>query len=603
MKSKKNNKTKVIKLVLIVLNTMLIVSTGLIKTQYLLDAFFVALIPVIGCSIILFRSLDEQVKDLDKRDICIAFILASVFMLMLSIEQVAKVLVHMDNEIQHLIFKVLFLPIFFSSLIICLYFALQKTKNGLDGTVCINSRDKVQGEESQNKFLCLYKPTWIVVLTAIYFFLAYFPGDPCSDVPVSIIENSHVFSDWHTVGWEMFMRFFVYATKNWTILVIAQGVLLCLAHNYAIGFLIENYHSLKIGYIYSLLNVTVGIMQFRYMVNMTKDTNFLFTMIFFIVAVMCCIKKEKHEIRDFAIVALSGSFASLFRHMSLQIVLLTIVVMVVILSVKEKHIDKKTLTYGFFSLAGVVIAYTILINIVGFSILKAEKNPEYVSYTVPMNVVGAMAFRNQNTGEYIPEDVIAKMELIMPIEKWSDCYCSYDADVIARTWHKVGDDILKLNDKEMQQNLISLNWYFLTHNPKSYLISFFDINSIVWEIATPADEVVYYVVSSDRNEILHMNKGAAFYTMEELIEYISKRPILSAMILRGGIAAFCMLFAFVVLILKKSRLWVATLSIVLYDASLMVSIPQANSRYSMPVIVCAILFMIVAITEENVSKR
>lgn len=574
---------------LLVLNALLIICTMLIRTKYMLDAFYVALIPIVISSIIILRQNEVELR-INKRYVVVAFVLSLIFIFMLSVEQVLKMIIQMDNELNHLIFKVLFLPVLFFNTFISIYYLLYKSNN-------LKLGDMVSCNDNAGDFksFFIYKPAWIIIATAVLFYLAYFPGDPSSDVPSSIIENGHVFSDWHTLGWEYFMRGCVYFTKNWSCLVIAQTFLLICAHNYVIGFLYKRFKSEIACYLYAILNVTIGVMQFRYMVNMTKDINFLFSMLVFTISVMSITSKEERTAKDYVVLGVLGLFASLYRHFSLEIVLATLIILLMALILDKKaYITKKQIGIFVSITASIILAHLLLVNILGFGVLKAEKNPDYVKFSIPMNLVSAMAYRNQISGEYIPDEVVDEMEKVMPIEKWSDCYCNYDADVVSRRWSKVGDDILKLNDREMQKRIISLNWYFLTHNTKSYVISLFDINSIVWEIATPIDEEIYYVVSVDRTDIMHLYKGVPFYTIEDLVEFIARRPILSTLTLRGGMALFVLILSFSLLIMKRSRLVIGIIPIVLYAVSLLISIPQSNSRYSMPIIVFAILFSIIS---------
>lgn len=574
---------------LLVLNALLIICTMLIRTKYMLDAFYVALIPIVISSIIILRQNEVELR-INKRYVVVAFVLSLIFIFMLSVEQVLKMIIQMDNELNHLIFKVLFLPVLFFNTFISIYYLLYKSNN-------LKLGDMVSCNDNAGDFksFFIYKPAWIIIATAVLFYLAYFPGDPSSDVPSSIIENGHVFSDWHTLGWEYFMRGCVYFTKNWSCLVIAQTFLLICAHNYVIGFLYKRFKSEIACYLYAILNVTIGVMQFRYMVNMTKDINFLFSMLVFTISVMSITFKEERTAKDYVVLGVLGLFASLYRHFSLEIVLATLIILLMALILDKKaYITKKQIGIFVSITASIILAHLLLVNILGFGVLKAEKNPDYVKFSIPMNLVSAMAYRNQISGEYIPDEVVDEMEKVMPIEKWSDCYCNYDADVVSRSWSKVGDDILKLNDREMQKRIISLNWYFLTHNTKSYVISLFDINSIVWEIATPIDEEIYYVVSVDRTDIMHLYKGVPFYTIEDLVEFIARRPILSTLTLRGGMALFVLILSFSLLIMKRSRLVIGIIPIVLYAVSLLISIPQSNSRYSMPIIVFAILFSIIS---------
>lgn len=608
---------KLLTTVLTVLSVVVIICIGLIRTRFMLDAFYVALIPIVGSTAVLLIYKEAVLENFfsNKLYVLVSFIGSVIFMVMLSIEEVARMIIKIDGEIQHLIFKVLFLPVLFLSIYICNYWILitaNSTKPAMGEVDSDLGKGAKAEDNNKNRFLGILKPTWILIVTMAYYVIAYFPGAPCTDLNASMMDKSPVFSDWHPLAWEYFLRIFAYIPKNWFGIVLAQSVFLVMAHNYVIKYLLRKYNNIKICYLYSILNITVGFIQFRFVPDMTKDTNFIFTMFFFVISAMYFIEKEKSPTRDYIILGVSAFLASSFRHTSFPVVMITMVVMFVVIELgyRNKKADledkqaalngaKKRLLCAVAVIAAVGAAYFTSTEIIGFRILKAERNPEYVKYTVPMNVVGAMAFRNQEAGMYIPEDIIADMELIMPIEKWSDCYCSYDADVIARTWHKVGEDILKLNDKDMQKNLIGLNWYFLKHNPKEYILSFFDINSIVWEMSTPIDQGIYPVVCKDREGMPHMFKGAAFDTVEDTLDYVDSRPILVAITMRGGLALYVLMLAFVILIIKRSRLWVAIIPIMIYSASLMLAVPQSTYRFSMPITLFAILFGIVMFYEKN----
>ncbi len=110
---------------LLVLNALLIICTMLIRTKYMLDAFYVALIPIVISSIIILRQNEVELR-INKRYVVVAFVLSLIFIFMLSVEQVLKMIIQMDNELNHLIFKVLFLPVlFFNTFIYLIYCSIQ----------------------------------------------------------------------------------------------------------------------------------------------------------------------------------------------------------------------------------------------------------------------------------------------------------------------------------------------------------------------------------------------------------------------------------------------------------------------------------------------
>ena len=67
--------------------------------------------------------------------------------------------------------------------------------------------------------------------------------------------------------------------------------------------------------------------------------------------------------------------------------------------------------------------------------------------------------------EDLPEKDIETLEQIIPIEKWRDYYDKYYADSLSRTWGSIGEDALKLRDKDFQREIILLNAKFLIKYP------------------------------------------------------------------------------------------------------------------------------------------
>lgn len=109
-------------------------------------------------------------------------------------------------------------------------------------------------------------------------------------------------------------------------------------------------------------------------------------------------------------------------------------------------------------------------------------NEDYVKYTIPVAMAGAVASK-----EDLPEKDIETLEQIIPIEKWRDYYDKYYADSLSRTWGSIGENALKLRDKDFQREIILLNAKFLIKYPITYLTAYFDMTSIVWEMGTPSD--------------------------------------------------------------------------------------------------------------------
>lgn len=141
---------------LLIINAILIICTMLIRTKYMLDAFYVALIPIVISSIIIWRQNEIELR-INKRYLVVALVLSLIFILMLSVEQVLKMIIQMDNELNHLIFKVLFLPVLFFNIFISIYYLLYKSNN-------LKLGDMVSCNDNAGDFksFFIYKPTWII---------------------------------------------------------------------------------------------------------------------------------------------------------------------------------------------------------------------------------------------------------------------------------------------------------------------------------------------------------------------------------------------------------------------------------------------------------
>ncbi|MEJ8733148.1 MULTISPECIES: hypothetical protein, partial [unclassified Blautia] len=170
------------------------------------------------------------------------------------------------------------------------------------------------------------------------------------------------------------------------------------------------------------------------------------------------------------------------RHMGNVIVLITLLALL-LYEWKSKYTDTKKRKKQLLFLLGVSILIPVfLINILGSHVLHMVPNEEYVKYSVPVSMAGAVASK-----ETLDAEDIAVLEEIMPLEKWQSCYDKYYADSLSRTWGAIGDDALKLRDKDFQKKILLLNAKFLFKYPVTYLTAYFDMTSIIWEMGTPAD--------------------------------------------------------------------------------------------------------------------
>ena len=74
------------------------------------------------------------------------------------------------------------------------------------------------------------------------------------------------------------------------------------------------------------------------------------------------------------------------------------------------------------------------VNYIGYNILEAEENPEYIAYTTPLYMVSSMA----NDGVEFPDEDRKMLEQVATLEEWSSYYNKYWLDDVARDYGKIG---------------------------------------------------------------------------------------------------------------------------------------------------------------------
>ncbi len=570
------------------LNIVLIFLIGLVRTKYMCAAFTFSIIPLVASCIML---KDQELHLCREKRISVwSFLLTGLFMFMLSAESAFRMLLTMDYEPIHLVFKILYFPLTMIAVYICSYYTLQKAmKNGMRPAE--ETKEQQGKKETGYKCMGLYKPTWIIVAVVAVFTLAYYPGEIGWDIyNMMNVAASGSLSDWHTVSFMLLMEGCMALFGGIFGLTLVQAVCFILVENYAIGYLYHRFSSQgeKIARVYAILSVSIGIIAYRYIPTLCKDITFYEAVFAFSIAVLYYLQKDRGNWKDYTSMAVFGLFSSLFRHMAIIIVMITLIVVAI-----SRLRTKRAECYKILAIIPIpVVGFILVVNVLAFGILGAEKNPGYIKYSIPMNMVGAMAYRSVETGEAISEESMKIMERIMPLSQWVEAYNKYDSDIIGRPSGIVGDNIYKLNDPQNGKDILLLNVRYLMQNPKSYLVSYFDITSLVWEITSPVDGVVYTPINyGDFSKVLHMRKGCFFYLSESISAYLSENSVTVAIVMRGGLSVFALLLFSVLYILKKRmREWIAMLPIMLYTAMLMVSIPQPQTRYVFAITQYAIFF-------------
>lgn len=574
---------------IVVLNIVTIMLIGMLRTVYMLGAFDVSIIPLILASFFVLRE-DFEFFNSKKMTLWSCF-LTGLFLLMLSIEQVARVLVRMNHEPIHMVFKIIYLPVLLIAVYISVSGILQYAMAEKSKAIIVSSADAEETDELK-KFMGLYRPTWLIAAVVAFIVLAYYPGEFNVDADIClrwVLDG--VWNDWHTVSFLMFIKLCLALFRVPFMVMVVQAVCFVLVQNYAVSIIWKTFQKKKLCMYYAIASVTIGFVAIRYISGFCKDITYFEAMFAFSLSVLEYLMAKQPQKRHYICMAIFGVLASFFRHGAIVPVICVYVVLFLYMLCRKTSEEavrdkKKELTRVGALFLMPIVANFLVINVLAFGILNAEPSPGYFMYCVPTNIIGGMAYRACEAGEVIDPEDQELMERIMPIEEWAEGYVPYLSDGLAKKGAS------KLMEADNRKNVILLNAHFLLKNPKSYLLTFFDVNSIVWEIARPFDGGEYTILSSpDYPEWGYMQKGSFYYASEKLNAYIMEVPIAVAILMRGGLSLFAVFVSMVICILKRSKkLWIPMLMVLVYCALMMLSIQANVTRYIFCITQYAIFF-------------
>lgn len=576
----------------IMLDIVCITMIGLVRTAYMLDAFSVSVIPI-GASVLIFLFAKDYRPFGNRKDRIWVILLSIMFIVMLSLEEAVKMLLKMDGEPFNAVFRFVYpISLVFSVLTDVDYMLFKAESMGSDSLTGSDG-----AKITHRKFLGIYDAVWLLIPIMYVFAAAYFPGTLNSDLDLEWIGGgTPKWSDWHTVGFAFFVRLCTLVIRKPFMITVGQTLMYVLTANYTVKVLYRHFPNRKnIGYVYALLYMVFGSYCLMHVADMVKDNCSTPMLIAFAVSLLDHILSREHDKRGYINIVITGFLASIFRHTLVWVVAAT-VLCVAVSEVRRKDDDGKRMSRECRALAAaaaaIVSMYLLLTEVFAFGILGAEKNPAFVKYSIPMNLAGAMAYRNAVTGLPIDEDIVEKMEQIIPLEKWAEYYSPFDSDPLCREWYEIGSNVRKLNDKKTAADLLKVDWYYLTHYPKQCLLSYFDITSPVWEISKAPELAMYSPTpAGDFTEVHHLRKGSFYVFCESVKNFAASFAVGRAVVYRGGLYLF-MLMVITVVMFRKRRIreWLAMLPIVMYAALLMFSIPQPTSRYTMGFSLFAVLF-------------
>lgn len=390
--------------------------------------------------------------------------------------------------------------------------------------------------------------------------------------------------DWHTMGYLLFVKLCSFLINSPFSVVLVQ-TLLWIAINHKAVRLLKRYTAPRacwLAYLAVLLLVPTVTLHLHLML---KDVVYSLCLLGLSLCTLELLTEEKASLWLTAQITAFGLGICLFRHAGTLPVAAVWGVTLLWLLVQKSGKWKQLLAAG----AACTALYVLLVPVLSFGILKAERNPSYTMYSVPMGMIGAVA---SSDVDIAPQD-LAVMEKIMPREKWAYCYNKYCMDPISRVWDRVGEDILKLDAQNLGGEILKLNFRFLLRYPNIYMTALMDATSIVWQMGRPSDgyETVHMVSAIGEQEGTTLTGASAIVVPWG--NYLTQLPIVRSIGARGGLALFCLLLCVAGLVrARKAQLALPLGYAMVNTAVLVLGIPAQDLRYVLPIIACASFFMV-----------
>lgn len=142
--------------------------------------------------------------------------------------------------------------------------------------------------------------------------------------------------------------------------------------------------------------------------------------------------------------------------------------------------------------------------------------------------------------------------------------------------------------------IIKLNAKFLFKYPKYYIKSYLNLMSLTWEITTPEKGYTSMQPLVRLRSVFVRTTFADGFV--ERVTNITASNMFNPFIWRGGLPLFMLILVALKLILKKKKVFLlAFLPIFLTTAALLLSMPDQDSRYILPITLCSAFFDVFAL--------
>ena len=558
----------------------------MIHSEYRCDALVLSIIPCFATVLILFSG--RKKPELERSENAFIMLFSLLGMAMLSFVDIVNFTVCKLTQAAAL--RVAIGVYFFAAVYFCTCFVLKFIYK-----LFLKERTL---KPTEKKKPYVFYVIIIAFVTTLFLIAAGYGYDGYDTLTVyAYFKEKGIWFDWHTISYEMLMALCLTLMPNAPFvfpLIVVQCIMWTAVTAYAMKTLYEVFASEKVLKVYTLLSLII-FAPIYYAPMGIKDTVFSMFMYAFCISIFNVLRKANPTKKDYILLAVNASLASLFRHAAVEVVAVSLLILLLYRAFKYKN-KQEIKRYIAIMITPVIVFVGVTVGI-GDGVLHKYNNPKFVKYTLPIYYSVSCA---DKLGNDFGDENKAVLERIMPLEDWIEAYKEdrYWADTVTRDWGGIGEGVYKFDD-EFYKGIIKVIASLVTHHPLTYLESMFDMTSIVWRVGNPNDCNAFYPSGEEVKEYELYRPSVAGEIIDSYIEFSVENTLLCSILWRGGFWILTAIFASFVLIKKKRAEWLfMILPVVIFAATLFVSIPAQDPRYVLSFVEVGMFYALVAFYTE-----
>ena len=405
-------------------------------------------------------------------------------------------------------------------------------------------------------------------------------------------------NEWHTIGYLLFVKVASMIWDNMSVVSVLQTAIWLFVNSRALRILEKKNSRLGI-ILYTAISLALYI-PFVYLQAMVKDAIFSICLFGMGVAIYPLIEQKEAKRTDWLMLFAFSLGVSLFRHGGLYVVILSLIILLLIRREQGKRKDIP----GLITIGSVILGYLLIVIIIGRVWLHADPNPKYIKYSVPFYMAGELVADDE---VQIDDEDMLFLETFADIDTWKQSHSKYWADPVAREYGMLGSSIVNKDESTYGMQLIKFNLKYFLRYPLKYIQYYGDITSILWEIARPSDGYEWGPIEGmaiDYDQGIFGAYVNGFTVLTRTISnFTGKLPILRTVIWRGGFMQFCYLLCLCYLILRKKIKYImVAIPVILFHASLYLSIPSQDPRYVLGLVELFPFFSMIVFSAHETEK-